>query len=651
MSGSEVRDERVQLSVRNIGGIEETSVGLTPGVNVLAGRNATNRTSFLRAIMGALGSDGIALKADADEGEVTLSIDGETYTRRLRRENGSVVTTGDSYLDDAELAELFAFLLETNEARQAVVRDADLRAVLMRPVDTEAIRSEIASLQSDKQEVENRLEELDALKQELPTLEKRRSTLNAEITEKREALEKKEQEIESANAGLEESRSKQEVLDDRLDELNETRSELEEVRFRIGSQEESLDALRTELDELEGNEGDLTTVDAEDIESVEAEIDELRSRQQRLDGMVTELQSIVSFNEDMLDGESDVLEDRLDQETDTDSDGAVTDRLLGTDTLTCWTCGTAVERTAIEETVDRLQSLRRDLLDERGEVSDELEALQMERDRLTEQRQRRQELNRRHEQLVSEIDERESTLASLRERRAELSETVAELEAAVDDIPEQDYSEVLDLHKEANQLEFEIQQLTDDLEAVEARITTVEEELSERERLEARKDEITEQLADRRTKVEQIEEHAVEQFNEHMDAILGLLEYENLQRIWIERRQTEVKEGRRKAIKSVFDLHVVRQSEDGTAYEDTIDHLSESEREVTGLVFALAGYRVHDVHEEVPFMILDSLEAIDAERIAALVDYFAEFAPHLAVALLPEDAQALDESYNRVESL
>jgi hypothetical protein len=50
-------------------------------------------------------------------------------------------------------------------------------------------------------------------------------------------------------------------------------------------------------------------------------------------------------------------------------------------------------------------------------------------------------------------------------------------------------------------------------------------------------------------------------------------------------------------------------------------------------------------------MLLDSLEAIDAERIAALVDYFSEYAPHLAVALLPDDAEALDESYHRVESI
>jgi hypothetical protein len=50
-------------------------------------------------------------------------------------------------------------------------------------------------------------------------------------------------------------------------------------------------------------------------------------------------------------------------------------------------------------------------------------------------------------------------------------------------------------------------------------------------------------------------------------------------------------------------------------------------------------------------MLLDSLEAIDAERIAALVDYFAEHAPHLVVALLPEDAEALDDSYDRVTSI
>jgi recombinational DNA repair ATPase RecF len=45
---------QVDLIVQNIGGIEETEVILSPGVSALTGRNATNRTSFLQAIMATL---------------------------------------------------------------------------------------------------------------------------------------------------------------------------------------------------------------------------------------------------------------------------------------------------------------------------------------------------------------------------------------------------------------------------------------------------------------------------------------------------------------------------------------------------------------------------------------------------------------------
>jgi hypothetical protein len=70
---------------------------------------------------------------------------------------------------------------------------------------------------------------------------------------------------------------------------------------------------------------------------------------------------------------------------------------------------------------------------------------------------------------------------------------------------------------------------------------------------------------------------------------------------------------------------------------------------VTGLVFALAGYLVYDVHKAAPFMLLDSLEAIDSERIAKLVEYFADYGQYLVVVLLPEDDRALDSSYDRIE--
>jgi hypothetical protein len=50
-------------------------------------------------------------------------------------------------------------------------------------------------------------------------------------------------------------------------------------------------------------------------------------------------------------------------------------------------------------------------------------------------------------------------------------------------------------------------------------------------------------------------------------------------------------------------------------------------------------------------MLLDSLEALDSGRIAALIDYLDQYAPYIVVALLPEDAAALDESYTRVTEI
>src|SRR5699024_6259554 len=135
MSAEELAERDIHIHVENVGGIDRTDVETVAGVTVLTGRNATNRTSLLQAVMAGLGSDSVSLKGDADEGAVELSIGDDTYTRTLTRENGVVATDGEPYLDDPTVADLFAFLLESNEARRAVARSDDLRDLIMRPID------------------------------------------------------------------------------------------------------------------------------------------------------------------------------------------------------------------------------------------------------------------------------------------------------------------------------------------------------------------------------------------------------------------------------------------------------------------------------------------------------------------------------------
>jgi len=43
-----------------------------------------------------------------------------------------------------------------------------------------------------------------------------------------------------------------------------------------------------------------------------------------------------------------------------------------------------------------------------------------------------------------------------------------------------------------------------------------------------------------------LEQRGVEEFNEHVDTVLKMLDYANLERIWFEAKQQVVREGRRK---------------------------------------------------------------------------------------------------------
>jgi len=641
--------ERVQLVARNIGGIDQTEVEFASGVTILEGRNATNRTSLLQSIMAALGSDSVSLKGDADEGRVELSLAGQTYTRTLTRTDGTVVTGGDPYLSDPELADLFAFLLESNEARRAVARGDDLRDLIMEPVDTDAIRSEIDRLEREKQELDDELDAIDERKRDLPDLEQERNRLESEIEAKRTELEETEAELESLDADPDESREDKAELDRKLDELGDVRSELEDVRFDTETQEDSLESLREERRELRNERDELPETPMGEVGDIDARIRELRERKRSLDSETTELQSAIEFNEELLDEADDSVLASL--QTESADGGSVTDRLVDDGDVTCWTCGSTVQRTQIESTLDRLRELRQETIDEVRSVEDEIAELSERKSDLEAEQQRRERLDRKLERIEDEIEDREQTLADLRDRRDALTDDVSDLEDEVEELETKEYSDVLELHKEANQIEFELGRLENDLDGVTDEIESIERRLEERDELESEREAVDDELQELRTRIDRLEAEAVEEFNEHMAAVLDILEYANLERIWIERTERTVREGRRTVSKSAFDLHVVRQSESGATYEDTVDHLSESEREVTGLVFALAGYLVHEVYEAVPFVLLDSLEAVDSDRIARLVDYFQEYADYLVVALLSEDAAALDDDYRRVTSI
>jgi chromosome segregation ATPase len=260
--------------------------------------------------MSGLGSDRVSLKGDASEGSVTLTVGDETYTRKLEQTDNEVAFGGDPYLDDSGVADLFAFLLENNEARRAVARGDDLREIIMRPIDTAHIDSEIEATKRERDDLEARIEELDELELELPELEAEQEEIESELADARETLNAKQAKLEKLDTGVEESRKRREELEAAFERVRDARADLEDLEFDFETERSTIEELESERKELESTLESLDEPDA-DFDALGGRIDELRERKRSLDETVDELGSVVNFNQEMLEGEGVDLRGRI----------------------------------------------------------------------------------------------------------------------------------------------------------------------------------------------------------------------------------------------------------------------------------------------------------------------------------------------------
>ncbi|UHQ96104.1 archaea-specific SMC-related protein [Natrinema halophilum] len=627
-------DERVELDVTNLGGINSCSVEFQNGVNLLTGRNATNRTSLLRAVSDILGGTNATLKSDADEGHVTLTVGDREYSRHYKRTETGVQVTGEPYMENNELIDLFISLLEDNPARLAIERGDNLREIIMRPVDTAEIERRIQHLKREREQISAELDQIERRSNTLPNLEEKRQTLSAEIESLEEEIEMLRSKVTEYEANAEMAEEAEELVD-RLDERRKEHSELTDQIDLIAAE---IDALKERPAELRSKRDDLSEDTQADLNAIQGELRSNRNRKRKLENTVSDLASIVEFNEDILSESISNLPD------EPSTDGPVTELAPESDQeVTCWTCGNRADRGAI---ADRLENLRNVVTEKRNEISDlesrinELENEQMEiRDAIEER-----------ERLSSEINDVERKLEAKKERKADLEaevkevgKTISELESDVADTEELRDSDLLETYEQISDLQYEQGQKQQELASVEEEIDEIE-SLPDKSTLQDQLDEIRQELNRERGRVAEIESESVSKFNKHMDEVLNILNYRNISRVWIERKESQARSGD----ETTFDLHLVRESGTGSVYEDIVANLSESEREVIGLVVALAGYLVHEVYQEVPFVLLDSLEAIDSERIADLVEYFSAYSSYLIVALLPEDASRITDQYTQI---
>jgi len=571
----------IGLDIENVAGIRSGTATLQPGINAVRGPNWQGKTSFVRAVETAMGVDATLTEGEA-EGRVELTVDGETFAVTLHRNGGAVSRRGSPYLDDEYdrvCADLYAFLDETNEIRRAVRRGENLDELLTRPLEFEDIDARIADLKAERREVESDLERAREASDDLPDAQETVTRLESELADLRaERADLLEDAGRESHTGIDE---------DTREQLSEARAERARLEDRIDRLERAVERTETELDGLREEREAIEVPEVETEEDVEA----VRSELEAIERDISLVQDLYSANKRIIE------EGRLDLVADVE-------RELLADTVDCWVCGAEADVEDVTERVDALGDRLADLTEEAEQYRERVDRLEDQRAKVETAKSERRELDRQIADLEETVADREESLDRAREqletveeRIGELAESAAESEAELTDLQ----SEIKYTETQLDEERERLDRLSQRAERVEAHEATLEEITAEIEQLRRRKS--------------RVKQETREAFDETIRELVGLFE-------------TSFESAR---LTGNFDLVIAR---DGR--EVSIDALSEGERELIGLVAALAGYEAYDVADRVPVLVLDGLSGLADDNLHTLVDYLDGRAEYLVVTAHPE---------------
>jgi DNA repair exonuclease SbcCD ATPase subunit len=635
-------DGEVTIEICNVAGIDHTSINLESGLTTLTGRNATNRTSFLLAMNEVLGGTmGSKRRGSSEKAFVEMELDGDTYTRTLSQRTGKIRRNGQQYCTDSSIVDLYVTLIKENKIRQLVETgtkmeiDNRLADLLMAPVDADKIATKIQQHQQRLEKIRKELADIEQAKEALPDLKKRRD----ELTDTQESL---EEGIESTHNRLTEVNIDEDAAEEAqklLAELQSAREERHDIQSTIERKQRALTneqdevvERRKELEAVEKELEQLSVPDEEEIEGIERRKRQLNRAATSLDGFVDACRALI--------GENSEITLPTDIGIDISHGGHPTSQLIpNEEEINCPACGTSHQRDEIENRIERLETIAAECDDEANQLESQREKLQSqrkERERLKQERERReneiQRIEHRIEEKKHRIEELEVDLGKKQETIESLEEEIEKAEARRNDEFEQLHDKLAELQSEHAEVSAELNRVTDKINRQQSMLAD-EDELREKE------DTLDEKIKQQRSRINDLEKGAQDAVTEHMEQLIDCLEYDQIEGVRLVRKPTDVPHEL-----SDFELTVARRQQNGKIVEERdVTTLSESERSLLGLVVGIAGYITHTVDEDVPFLLLDSIEQFDGERINSLLDYLKTNLniEYLITALLPSDARGL----------
>ena len=595
-----------ELEMENIAGIRSGSAGIDDGINVIQASNFRGKSSFLSALMGVIGTDAWEeldhlITEGMDKGSIVLDTGEEEFQVELTRHGDTVSLTGNTVLSDPEdiaCARLFAFLDERNPVRRAV-RTQDTAALadaLQKPLEIESIDQRIATLQAERERVDREIDTAQQAMDDIANIEGQLKTERAELERLHERRDELENDVVEEDEATEELDERLRAKQTELGTINREIDRLENAQQRLDTQLEKKDAELSELDELDKPDHD-------------ADIEEKRST-------LTELELQIDLVRDLHRSNRQLLEEDTELAFLTDVSHGITD-----DEVACWVCGEQTTEEHVEERLaDLYQTLQR-LEGEAEELSSTIEELER-----TEREFRRAE--RERERLKAEVDdlrqslqEAEADLSAASDRKGDIETDIEALEAQLEEVDDEGSQALTEVNLEITRAEQRIEHLEEDL-------ANVRDDAGDQESLREQRENLTTEIDTLRGRREQKQQELKERFDTAINDVIDRFAP------GFESAYVTLKHDQGGKLDEV-EINLSREI-DGVGHAITIDQLSEGERELVGVITALAGYQTFNVRERVPVMLLDSISELAAQNLRGLLSYLEDHTDRLVTTAYPE---------------
>ncbi len=585
------------LNITNIAGIKSGSTTIADGLNVVQASNFQGKSSLIASIQTAVGATGHyedhPLTEGAASGTVSLETADEMYEVTIERNSHrSNSRSGNPYLSedsDQKTARLFAFLGENNPIRTAVRNGDDLTEYLQEPLNIDKIDRKIEKLKNEREQLKTELRQAEQAAEKLPGVQQEVTQLENELEE----LNQTKDELKEANQAKKEA----EELDNRL---SKRKSKLKNTEREINRLENSIEKRQSQIEEKE-----------EELENLEVPaiptLSDLEEKQNR----ISSLGASISLFEDLYRANKNALEsDNLDTLTNVE-------RTLSGDEIECWLCGEVVPKDQLESQIERINEQASELREKKKELNSEINKFE-EKERIAKQKQgKRAELKDKIAMYRQTVLEKEADLEEAKETKTDLESEVEKIENQLAEV-EEEYSE------ELTDVKTEIRTKEQRLERRRAELDQLDDQKQEVSDLKQQQDDLTDQIKALREKKTETQHQLREEFDTAMTDIVDRFGpgFESARLDTITNKEGEIVE---------FELIIAR---DGR--ETTVDALSEGEVELIGVAAALAGYRVYNVGEIVPCILIDAISQLASEHLRELVDYIEDTAEIIVTTAYPE---------------